>query len=205
MEKKKVNFDSNTKSHLEFIEDAQYKDEIASVKLNAGTVLESFVNGNRKLKTVWRNCPYQKDIQVGDVSCYDRNREDSTFLYNKDIMLRIRRGTTLVKSAGENPQNPEVKILRKGLTKFFYLRESHQLFGEGRLKSENEMLSKHGQDEVEEDLLILDKVYLNLQKSESISVYQTGKANGECAHVSFVKFGSKEHYWSCSSKNVTIL
>lgn len=75
------------------------------------------------------------------------------------------------------------------------------------------MVKVYGKNELKEDYLILQTVYKNLNNCESISILQTRKANGECAHISFLRVteykGGKNSvttdYWSCSSKNVTIL
>ena len=75
------------------------------------------------------------------------------------------------------------------------------MFGEGKIKDDREMKNKYGQDEVEEDYLIMNRVFNEMKKCESISILQTRKANGECAHVSFVRF--KETYTNNQGRVMT--
>lgn len=209
--------DKFNETYVEFPEDLKRADKasIDKVKADAGYNTLKFIDDTKEIKTVWRNLPFDDTVGVCDISCKDRNKEDSTFLYNPEIHLRLRRGHSCVEYEDPNSKKKQCQVLRKGLPKFFYLRESHLLTAEGKL-TDKDMKKDYGLDEFKEDNLILYEVYMQMKNYESISILQTRKANGECAHISFVRLEKTfkknnqkvtkiVEFWSCSSKNVTIL
>lgn len=183
--------DSKTvKFAAEYIDDIDPLDQkmVQLMRQEAGIQIQDFVEKKKNiLKSVFKHVPWDKTAKIADVSVFNRGKEDRIYLYEKDIQQRMRRGHSILSYTGVQGEKNQFRVLRKGLPKFFYLRESHLLFGEGKIESEEEMRRVHGSDEVEEDLLILDNVYKNLKNSESITIFQCRKANGECAHVSFVQ------------------
>lgn len=234
MEKRKDRFDNSSSHKQEFIEEAENKAEIESIKNSSGSLLKKFVESKIKtkklLKIVWRSPPFNKNLKIGDISVNNKTKEDQIFLYNKDIIETLRHGTTICEFYQNSPssneqkssrdcqsssvtnlnnekiQIPEIKILRKGLPKYFYQRESHLQFSESKIKDDQESRNRDTQDGIEEDLLILNKVHQNLRNTpqNSITIFQAKRANGECCHISLIKFGCME-LWSCSNNSVSII
>jgi hypothetical protein len=58
----------------------------------------------------------------------------------------------------------DIKILRKGINKFFNLRESHLEYLAGTITGRKNFEKRHGKDQYLEDRLTMEKVYSFLKR-----------------------------------------
>lgn len=199
----------DTKSEfIEDLEDPNNKEALEKFHKGVGYKIYNFCEKKNFIKLVKNNIPFDIAYTLFDLSIKVKIKEDELFLKNKDLSLRLRRGHSVIKY--KSNEITYVDILRKGLNKFFYLRESHIQLAEGKINDFSEMKNKVARDDILEDDQIMAKVRKAFKNPNTkISILQTTKANGECAQISFFrhrngKFVEKE-YWVACSKNVAIL
>ncbi len=138
-------------------------------------------------------------VETIDAKIKNRKIEDSEYLVNHQLRSLLRRGNTLVRWT-EGPNKGQVKIGRKGLSKFFDVRLGHIKLAAGKITEAD--LRKEGVDcRHEYDVSVLPCVQA-ISQGHSIDIYQTEKANGENAQVSFI---AELDAWIVCSKNVSIL
>ena len=119
---------------VECIEDALNSSEKQEIIQNFGKNLDKFVKQNsRLLKITWKDLPFNNKISIGDITFHDHNKEHHNYLYDKEIHEKVRIGLSILKVHDENFKIIDIKIARRGLKKFFELKESHVLYLEGEI------------------------------------------------------------------------
>ena len=162
------------------------------------TTYDYFKQEKEKVKLTSETLPKLK-VETIDAKIKNRRIEDTEYLVDHQLRSLLRRGNTLVRWV-EGPNKGQVKIARKGLAKFFDVRLGHIKLAAGTITEAD--LRKEGLDcRLEYDVSVLPCVEA-LRKGHSIEVFQTEKANGENAQVSFV---AELDAWVVCSKNVSIL
>jgi len=136
--------------------------------------------------------PFASNLGIIDVSLRGRGRrEDHLFANNEFYRKNVRRGLSFLEEDSKG-----IKILRRGLEKFFDLRSAYlRMLGgnfEDKLPADDEKLFH----------VIFDDVQETLDMGGTVTIYKTEKANGENAQI-----GYDENYdaWVVASKNVSML
>jgi len=153
------------------------------------------IQKDNQIKKVQGQIPFSTKFKIVDVSLKARAwKEDVAFATNKNYRETIRRGLSYLQE-----EDHGVTILRRGLQKFFDMRQEYFEVLDGT-KELKELKIK----QVEKDLyhVIFDEVTTVLDNGGKIVVYKTEKANGENAQVTY---NTKLEAWVVASKNVAIL
>lgn len=130
--------------------------------------------------------------------------EDSAYANSLFFRNNIRRGNTLVVREKEKDKAEEVWLARRGLKKFFDLRQEYIDLNLKKISSFKETQMKEVAINVALHQVIFEELEEMARASTEteFSVYQTNKANGENAQISyFERLGA----WVVCSKNVSIL
>lgn len=149
---------------------------------------------DKQIKKVEGQIPFLTKFKTIDVSLKARAfKEDLAFATNKEYRETIRRGLSYLQE-----ENGRVSILRRGLQKFFDMRQEYFEVIDGTVELEALKIKQ-----VEKDLyhVILDEVLTVLDNGGKVVVYKTEKANGENAQVTYNPILDA---WVCASKNVAI-
>ena len=154
-------------------------------------------------------------VDVLDAKIKNRRTEEEQYLRNSELRSKLRRGNTIVKTlVKESLKVKDVVVARKGLPKFFDIRQSHAHFLRAKL-SQGEFNKLAEETKLEFEVCFGDLkrhleqgILSDPTKPEeklpppTASVFLLEKANGENAQVSFV---SECDAWLVSSKNVSLL
>jgi len=144
------------------------------------------------VKTSINSVPFASNLTLYDISLKGRgNKEDHLFAINKFYRDNIRRGLSFIEQDSKG-----IKILRRGLEKFFDLKSEYLEYLEGTFQG------KFYKDDEKLFHVIFDEVEETLQSGGKVTVYKTEKANGENAQVGY---NPEYNSWVIASKNVSIL
>ena len=134
-----------------------------------------------------------EQVELIDAKIKNRRTEEEQYLHNDVIREKLRRGNSIVKLR-EKEGGFKYVVGRKGLVKFFDIRECHinhlrigKDMGKGDYKAEYQVS--------------IQKCVDALKDGNEVRVYFTEKANGENAQVSYVQ---EIDCWLVSSKNVSV-
>ena len=166
-----------------------------------GKGLLAYYDGHTNIKLVKGISPWAEGLETRDASFYDKQSEDDLYLKDLEAVARLRRGNSLALIKGD--KGIEVIITRRGLPKFFDLRQEHLKVMMG-LSGQQDLL-KHGSTVAFEYRMIVKVLVDALAQGNAISVYRTGKANGENAQISLIDLPGTGEVWVACSKNVSLL
>lgn len=153
------------------------------------------------LKVTDTQVVFNKTISLKDVSLRAKGpQEDTTYAGNKGVHLNVRRGNSFVVFKDTHA----VVCARRGLRKFYDLYPEYLEYNLANLTT---LDAKIGVKEPAENKSIHKKIFMNLKETldlgtETVTVVETNKANGENSQISWVaEVGS----WCIASKNVAML
>jgi len=146
------------------------------------TKLSTFRKNNRSVaKFTYSAIPFSKEFSLHDIKPSDFFIDDELYKSNVLLLYNLRRGLTFI--SGKYTKS----IIRKGLQKFFDL--------------EPEALETHPGNKNTINYL-WHPIKKHIEQGNAIEVYETRKANGENAQISFYP---PLNTWCISSKNVSLL
>jgi hypothetical protein len=154
-----------------------------------------------QLKVADTQVVFKKNIVLKDVSIRGKGpAEDMIYAGCKGIHVNVRRGSSFVLFK----DSQQVTCARRGLRKFYDLYPEYLEYNLGNLTT---LDGKIGVKEPAENKSIHKKIFSNLKElldlgSETVTLIETNKANGENAQISWVP---ELEVWSIGSKNVTML
>ena len=151
---------------------------ISNNNMDLNRLLHIFEN-DKRIKIVKNKVPFDKNYQILDISlAVGRNQEDTIFKQDPQLVNLLRRGTSFIMSA------EDITWARKGLPKFFELNIEKSI----NKASENSSTP-------------LSSLIKDIRTGQVITIYQTTKANGENAQISY---NTKTQSWIIGSKNVCL-
>ena len=168
----------------------------------AADLLLNYYSKHPHIKLVEAVCPFDPNIILRDASFSLKMKEDDLYLKDSEALVRLRRGNSFV-IYKDGAQSPTVQISRRGLPKFFDLRQEHIRVMKGETSQQD--LIKFGATCAFEYRIIMNAVAEKLQGKCLVNLYRSGKANGENAQVSSVTLPSRGDCWVVCSKNVSLL
>ena len=169
--------------------------------IDASALLNYYTN-QKNIKVVESTCPFETKICLKDASFSQKMKEDDLYLKDSEALVRLRRGNSL--AVFRPPGAPQsVHILRRGLPKFFDLRQEHIRVMKGETNQQD--LIKFGATCAFEYRVIMGALTEKLNNNCLINLYRSGKANGENAQISSITFPGLGSFWVACSKNVSLV
>jgi hypothetical protein len=192
--------------------------DIVSYRILSPQEIWELANQAKDVRSKEYSIPYSKNNLVYDVKLHGRGfQEDKIFTNNPELLYNIRRGLSLIVSNHKlekyDPSNNSFYLIesrqidwaRKGMFKFFDMYISFVQHDNNTQIDQTGTFTKKFEEcrgkEKQRILMFGELEDTILHKGGSVLVYQTIKANGENAQVSF---NAPLNSWIIASKNVCL-